>query len=42
MHFVMLRTIEDLDGDRSSMGKALGVERAQHMLAFACSILEQP
>lgn len=41
MHFVMLRTIEDLDGDRASMGHALAAERAGHMLAFACSILEQ-
>lgn len=42
MHAGWLRTIEEREGDRATMGHALAVERAQHMLALARSILEQP
>jgi hypothetical protein len=42
MHAAWLYTIEERDGDRASMGHALAVQRAGHMLAFARSILDQP
>lgn len=39
MHAGWLHTIEERDGDRATMGHALAVERARHMLAFAELVL---